>query len=311
MGDIVRQNLLDNWYFVGGGSQNGYGTFPVNQRGQSSYSGGSEYCVDRWVRRNDNGTVTGTATISNDGLCLSLASGKSNGLNQTIEHAALLNKTVTISALFSGVSTGSLLKLELAAANESRYNSSEIGGVSVDGNGLFSATFNMPSSIENYSMVNFGLYCGIDNQFDGTLIAAKLEIGATQTLAHQENGVWVLNEIPNYTNELAKCQRYYIRFEKYSTSGWITSSAKSYQMHINLPVTMASTPTPTMTKYLARTASGYSAYTTSSGVAPTALTVPQFHGSNFIVADEIETAIETNNISLTFYIYDLALSCEP
>lgn len=30
----IRRNLLDNWYFVGGGSQQGGGQFPINQRGK-------------------------------------------------------------------------------------------------------------------------------------------------------------------------------------------------------------------------------------------------------------------------------------
>jgi hypothetical protein len=36
--------------------------------------------------------------------------------------------------------------------------------------------------------------------------AVKLELGTEQTLAHQENGTWVLNEIPDYEEELVKCQ---------------------------------------------------------------------------------------------------------
>ena len=43
-----------------------------------------------------------------------------------------------------------------------------------------------------------------------TWIGAKLELGSQQTLAHQENGVWVLNEIPKFGDQLAECQRYYI-----------------------------------------------------------------------------------------------------
>lgn len=39
--------------------------------------------------------------------------------------------------------------------------------------------------------------------------AVKLELGTQQTLAHQENGVWRLNEIPKFGNQLAECQRYY------------------------------------------------------------------------------------------------------
>ena len=35
-GPGVRANMLDNWCFVGGCSQLGYGVFPINQRGQTS-----------------------------------------------------------------------------------------------------------------------------------------------------------------------------------------------------------------------------------------------------------------------------------
>ena len=47
----------------------------------------------------------------------------------------------------------------------------------------------------------------------GTVLAAKLELGADQTLAHQENGKQVLNEIPAYGEQLARCQRYFQVFE--------------------------------------------------------------------------------------------------
>lgn len=41
-----------------------------------------------------------------------------------------------------------------------------------------------------------------------TIRAVKLELGTQQTLAHQENGVWVLNEIPKFGDQLAECLRY-------------------------------------------------------------------------------------------------------
>ena len=42
-----------------------------------------------------------------------------------------------------------------------------------------------------------------------TFVAAKLELCSTQTLAHQDgNGNWVLNEIPDYGEQLRRCQRY-------------------------------------------------------------------------------------------------------
>lgn len=41
-----------------------------------------------------------------------------------------------------------------------------------------------------------------------TIKAVKLELGTQQTLAHQENGAWGLNEIPDYGEQLRRCQRY-------------------------------------------------------------------------------------------------------
>ena len=47
-----------------------------------------------------------------------------------------------------------------------------------------------------------------------TLLAAKLELGPVQTLAHQDaSGNWVLNDPPpNKALELLKCQRYFCKF---------------------------------------------------------------------------------------------------
>jgi hypothetical protein len=51
-----------------------------------------------------------------------------------------------------------------------------------------------------------------------TVKAVKLELGSEQTLAHLENGVWVLNEIPDYETQLLRCQRFYRVFTSTSTS---------------------------------------------------------------------------------------------
>ena len=49
-----------------------------------------------------------------------------------------------------------------------------------------------------------------------TIKAVKLELGSQQTLAHRENGVWVLNEIPKFGDQLAACQRYFQVIQQYS-----------------------------------------------------------------------------------------------
>ena len=41
--------------------------------------------------------------------------------------------------------------------------------------------------------------------------AVGLELGSQQTIAHKEYGDWVLNEIPKFGDQLAECQRYFVR----------------------------------------------------------------------------------------------------
>lgn len=47
-----------------------------------------------------------------------------------------------------------------------------------------------------------------------TFVAAKLELGTHQTLTHKDvNGNWVLNEIPDYGEQLRRCQRYFMCYK--------------------------------------------------------------------------------------------------
>ena len=75
-----------------------------------------------------------------------------------------------------------------------------------------------------------------------TFVAAKLELGSQQTLAHQdEDGNWTLNDIPDYGEELAKCQRYLIPIKRNSCTGSATSSTIAY-LYFPVPVSMRATP---------------------------------------------------------------------
>lgn len=84
------------------------------------------------------------------------------------------------------------------------------------------------------------------------LVAVKLEIGPQQTLAHQEDGVWVLNEIPDYGEELTKCMRYLqVLAAPYDTSGngvaiGYANNAVDLWVPIPLAVPMRISPTPTI-----------------------------------------------------------------
>ncbi|MDO5765664.1 MAG: hypothetical protein Q4P84_08205, partial [Elusimicrobiales bacterium] len=85
-----------------------------------------------------------------------------------------------------------------------------------------------------------------------TVYCMKLELGDRQTLAHQdENGVWQLNEIPDYGEQLARCQRHQIIFGDFISNvalgiGQAVSDTQAI-IHIPLPVTMNKMPTPVLT----------------------------------------------------------------
>ena len=72
-----------------------------------------------------------------------------------------------------------------------------------------------------------------------TIRAVKLELGTQQTLAHQENGAWVLNEIPKFGNQLAECQRYCVAFNKYDSFFPLDNN----DFVVELPVPMRAVPT--------------------------------------------------------------------
>lgn len=162
-------NLLDNWYFGN----------PVNQRGQTSYSA-EGYGIDRW--RVENST---TITLSNDGLTISTTNG--NGITQNSEQLAkLMDKQVVVSIL---TPEGNLYSKPFLVGNAA-------GGLTV-------------GPFDIYSTSSWLLYVRPEQTVDTqSILAVKLELGTQQTLAHQENGVWVLNEIPDYGEQLRKCQRY-------------------------------------------------------------------------------------------------------
>lgn len=73
-----------------------------------------------------------------------------------------------------------------------------------------------------------------------TFVAAKLELGSQQTLAHQdEEGNWILNEVPNYGEELAKCQRYFRRFPANWSLGGKQKTNAVFEYGLNPPMRTA------------------------------------------------------------------------
>lgn len=191
-------NLLDNWYFGN----------PVNQRGQTSYTGGV-YGIDRWLKSAAETTV---AVVTGG---ISVSGKKFQRLEQRVEDAQSLNGiTVTFSALVKNpdglfrialhnATTGGLITQDFQASEDFQLVQITAAPV-INAGDVFSAA----------------LYPGAnDATTERTCLikAVKLELGSQQTLAHKETGVWVLNEIPDYGEQLAECKRYFQVIQQYSS----------------------------------------------------------------------------------------------
>lgn len=175
-GGGVNPNLLDNWYFGR----------PVNQRGQTEYTT-TGHTVDRWKL-----DVGGAVTLEDGCICLK-KSGTYWG-EYFADFDQFIGMTLTGSVLLSDgtLRTGSFV-----------YNGS------VNQAQTF---FSSELSFYIQKLSNSQTQCEINSLVDNVKIKAiKLELGDTQTLAHKENEKWVLNEIPDFGEQLRRCQRYFVR----------------------------------------------------------------------------------------------------
>lgn len=222
-----NRNLLDNWYFVGGGSQLGYGVFPVNQRGQTSYPN-SGYFIDRWMHALLSATIVAQyVTIANT---TASPHAFSQPLNST---SAIKGKTVTLSFLTDTALVSATISLPAATSTD--WTDGQIH--------IYGDTATYFGSIR-LSLVNGALsvFVIVNANTNVNFLAAKVEIGSTQTLAHQENGAWVLNEVPDYATELAKCQAYLLPISALSRTRTNIVLDNVLGFDVPVPVTMAKTP---------------------------------------------------------------------
>ena len=243
IGGRPGRNLLDNWYFVGGGSQQGGGRFPINQRGQTSYPGPG-YIIDRWKISDDGGTLT----VNQNGITYQNTTENTSYLSEILELSRLIpGGQYTMSALFAGGSAKKAAEFVCYRPGSPGY--SVFTGNAVEGAGLSSVTFTVPedtTSLEARMIV--GPY-GTTGDF--TAVAAKLELGDHQTLAYQdEDGAWQLFETPDYGEELAKCQRYLwksISPNGFSILGYaLANSQAGAYLLIELPVSLRDGITPSL-----------------------------------------------------------------
>lgn len=188
------KNLFRNWYFVGGGT--GRGVLPVNQRGFTTSSNVNHvWSIDGWYINGGRGTQT----LNSTGFYLSntTTSGGTTLQQWVGNENEYAGKVMTLSAIVDGVLvSGTDTIPQKTSATQSAIQI-------IIATGLNFTLFALPTSEPGY-VAQFQATPGTSM----TIQAAKLEFGTEQTLAHQENGVLVLNEIPDYEEELIRCKTY-------------------------------------------------------------------------------------------------------
>lgn len=191
-------NLLDNSHFS------------IWQRYKDgNYSGvpNGSYVADRWIITSSNGHINSNLKKATSYGGIKNASGPNCRITQRLENAAQYNgMTLTLSVL----------------KNTGLYVSTKIADGWTDTADIF-ASFSSATALLNAGETEY---------------AAKLELGPTQTLAHQDAaGNWVLNEVPDYGEELRRCQRYYLGDMQRDAPGRISGQNTAYCV-VPIPVTM-------------------------------------------------------------------------
>ena len=187
LGAAVQENELDNAYFVGAGT--GYGVFPVNQRGETEYSGVAPM-FDRW----------------------NLAFGNSNSVTLTENGVSIIGGdpwSVIRQPLKCTLPVGATYSLSLLLHDGSLYT----GAITIPAKEAYSQQipiFSRGSAIRLYGpdLFEFVVTNG-DRLSEIELI--KLEPGNRQTAAYKKSdGTWaMLPQGIDYRQELAKCQAYF------------------------------------------------------------------------------------------------------
>ena len=185
IGAAGNKNLINNGYFIGNGQP---GNFPIDQNGDGT--------PDRWVITNGNTQLK----FTNSGTIISNSSTSGGGiicLRQYFGENVRNDIPVTVSIFVSEIS------------GTWYFGGRPIPNVLTQGVGVTTVT--VEPSPDNDFAAGFYFWKSSLNPGDYIKVqVAKMEYGRVQTIGHQENGIWILDERPpEYGAELLKCQRYY------------------------------------------------------------------------------------------------------
>lgn len=239
IGTSGRGNLLDNWYFLDVGSQEGGGHFPINQKGQTTYTTTANYMpiIDRWLSYQIGSQVTLEADGSGlDTISPSGSSGSYMSLIQRLELPLgyVLGKTMTLSAVVNDELETVTAQIPYSVTSDQVFMSQSFGG------GMGAIVFRY--TVSNGLFVELRTTTGNTNSWG----AVKLEFGSEQTLrATAEDSEYYLLDLPiNFQQELEKCQRYDMIFSGNGTAiGYgIAQTADTVFCEIPTPVTMRTAP---------------------------------------------------------------------
>lgn len=228
IGGRPNQNLWDNGYFVGGGSQIGYGNLPINQKGKQKYDQANANCIDRHYKSSNT-------VVELLGDCLKISLYASENLNRfahKFSSQLIAGKTYTVSALVKNVSVETNIFLQEDGGD---YTTPAQGVI--NSAGIFSITFTCTKSA--YYQAIFS-----NNQEENaelSIVAAKLEEGPFQTLGWEDESGVHLFETPNYGEALSQCQPYILKLSANSAIGYSESNITAF-LFVPIPVSMRTTP---------------------------------------------------------------------
>lgn len=235
-----RPNLFDNPFFVGGGTGNG--VFPVCQKGWAGSSArsltGPGYLADRWYSFNQDQV----ASVQSDGLHISNNEGLAI-IQQWVELPTLpVGTALTTSVLFKG---------QLRIRDNFSGSTRGTNYLDTDGSvGLLTLTTTIGAG--GPASGSYAWFTSPQN-VETIIYAVKLEVGPDQTLVSTDDqGNLFLTEIPNYAEELAKCQRHMLVLNANHGTYPVMGSGYGYNtttayIFVPTPVTLRDAPTVTMT----------------------------------------------------------------